>query len=338
MPTRTASPGHPPGGCLTTGRAIKQFRATSRVVRSGPVDLAVRHMGDEGPSLVVVHGLGDTQRSWDRVVHHLASRFRLVTYDLRGHGRSSSGGPYAIDTLVADLAAVIDNLGVPHPLLVGHSLGALVAAEYAAAHTCAGLIGVEGGLALKRPPMDWEDLAAHAAKPASRLMSRALISLGLGSRLSVAEMRHLTEDVERHERQLGQAYRRMQCPMLVLLGTKPDRIPGSQAIREAVRTSAERIRLTHPEVEISWLDSGHMIPLQRPRELASLIIDFAAASQLRRCGHGRIEGSNPSFPANPIPSDPCSPPHHSTWTALTVRWCTLTRFPSAGQVRQIETR
>jgi pimeloyl-ACP methyl ester carboxylesterase len=50
-------------------------------VRSGSVDLAVRHAGDAGPSVVLVHGLGDNQRSWDRVIQHVAGRFRLITFD-----------------------------------------------------------------------------------------------------------------------------------------------------------------------------------------------------------------------------------------------------------------
>jgi len=55
-------------------------------------------------------------------------RFRVVTYDQRGHGASAA----ASDAFLADLQAVLDTLAREHPLLVGHSLGGLLAVEHAA--------------------------------------------------------------------------------------------------------------------------------------------------------------------------------------------------------------
>jgi pimeloyl-ACP methyl ester carboxylesterase len=251
-------------------------RVSTLVVESAGAALAVRDLVGAAPPVMFVHGLGDSQRSWMGVIKHVRGTFRLVTYDLRGHGRSSVGAAYDIDVLVADLGTVIKTLQVDRPLLVGHSLGGLIAVEYAASHSCRGVIGIEGGLTVNRPPIAWADVAASMARPTNRLLSRALAALGLGSRLSVDEMRALAEGGERRERQLEGAYQHLRCRMMVVLGNKADPIPDGQTVRVAIRNAAQHLQRAHPDVEIAWLECGHMVPLQRPRELADLIMRFAA--------------------------------------------------------------
>jgi pimeloyl-ACP methyl ester carboxylesterase len=110
------------------------------------------------PLALLVHGVTSSSRTWWRAGLALAERgFRVVAVDLRGHGAS----PRAVAGLsVADLAAdVAGTVGGPVELLVGHSLGALVALE---------LVGVRPGFArrlvLEDPPgsgsVDWAGLAA----------------------------------------------------------------------------------------------------------------------------------------------------------------------------------
>jgi pimeloyl-ACP methyl ester carboxylesterase len=93
--------------------------------------------------VVLVRGLGTIQRSWDRVAPRLVPQLRVVTYDQRGHGSSQAATDYAPDAFTADL----------HAVLVGHSLGALLAVEVAATRPgCAGVGAVDGGLPVTRPP------------------------------------------------------------------------------------------------------------------------------------------------------------------------------------------
>jgi alpha-beta hydrolase superfamily lysophospholipase len=87
-------------------------------------------------ALVIVHGLGEHAGRHDGVASQLAARgFDVHAYDQRGHGRSGGprGGLPRSDALLADLALVIDRLRKrwPGPLvLVGHSMGGLVAARF----------------------------------------------------------------------------------------------------------------------------------------------------------------------------------------------------------------
>nr|WP_246344840.1 alpha/beta hydrolase [Conexibacter arvalis] len=84
---------------------------------------------DDAPPLVLVHGWTCARRFWAEQLHALADRYRIVTFDLRGHGDSEApaGGDFSIDALADDLQAVLDAT-VPdgrRALLVGHSLGAM---------------------------------------------------------------------------------------------------------------------------------------------------------------------------------------------------------------------
>lgn len=103
---------------------------TERVFAPDGVSLAVRRYGDpHAPTVVCVHGYPDNSSVWDGVVHRLAERYRVVTYDVRGAGRSDRPGQraaYRLDTLVDDLAAVLEAVSPDHPVhLVGHDWGSI---------------------------------------------------------------------------------------------------------------------------------------------------------------------------------------------------------------------
>lgn len=101
-----------------------------RVTGGDGVQLHARHAGHpDRPPVVLVHGYPDTSAVWDPVAAELVDRWRVVTYDVRGAGRSDRPGSvddYRFEHLVADLAAVIDALAPGEPVhLVGHDWGAM---------------------------------------------------------------------------------------------------------------------------------------------------------------------------------------------------------------------
>ncbi len=85
----------------------------------------------EGPALVLVHGITESRATWDPLLPALALEYDVVRVDLRGHGRSPRGDSYDPLSLATDLAETLDALGVHSPLVVGHSLGGVVATAYA---------------------------------------------------------------------------------------------------------------------------------------------------------------------------------------------------------------
>jgi 3-oxoadipate enol-lactonase len=87
----------------------------------------------DAPVVVLSNSLGATRAMWDPQVPALAERFRVVTYDTRGHGESPApAGPYGLDDLVDDVVALLDALGVRRAHVAGLSLGGMTALRLAA--------------------------------------------------------------------------------------------------------------------------------------------------------------------------------------------------------------
>lgn len=116
-----------------------------------------------GPALVLVHGITESRRTWDPLLDDLAGDHTVVRVDLRGHGRSGTGQAYDPIRMAADVAAVVDAAGVADPIVVGHSLGGIVATAYAATRPCRGAVDVDQPLALG----DFQELV-RGAEPALR--------------------------------------------------------------------------------------------------------------------------------------------------------------------------
>lgn len=88
----------------------------------------------EGPPVFLIHGIGASRHSWDGLVEHLRREFRCISYDLRGHGKSSAPAPpYSLADLVCDLEALRAELGIDKAHVLGHSLGGMIAPAYARA-------------------------------------------------------------------------------------------------------------------------------------------------------------------------------------------------------------
>ena len=82
----------------------------------------------DAPSLVLLDSLGSDLSMWDPQVAPLARRFRVIRFDLRGHGRSPvPPGPYQIADLAGDVLALLDRLEVERANLCGLSLGGMIA-------------------------------------------------------------------------------------------------------------------------------------------------------------------------------------------------------------------
>jgi 3-oxoadipate enol-lactonase len=95
------------------------------VEEAGPVD---------APVVVLVNSLATSLRMWDAQVPDLVQRFRVVRYDMRGHGSSAApAGAWTIDDLGADLLDVLDHVGMRSASVCGLSLGGMVA-MWVAAH------------------------------------------------------------------------------------------------------------------------------------------------------------------------------------------------------------
>jgi pimeloyl-ACP methyl ester carboxylesterase len=82
----------------------------------------------ERPPILLHHGIGGCAGMWSGWLPHLIDRYRIVTWDMRGYGRSAAAGfDWSLDLLVSDVFAVADAVGMKQFHLVGESIGGTVA-------------------------------------------------------------------------------------------------------------------------------------------------------------------------------------------------------------------
>jgi len=91
------------------------------------------YRAESGPSVVLLHGLDASRRMWDGIAPALAGQFELLSIDFPGHGDAAPpDGPFEIDDLSDQLAAVLTASGIERAHIVGSSLGGMVAQHFAA--------------------------------------------------------------------------------------------------------------------------------------------------------------------------------------------------------------
>jgi pimeloyl-ACP methyl ester carboxylesterase len=142
-------------------------------VARGVVLSAVAREPQEEPRrapVLLVHGLASNARLWDGVADELARRGHpSVAVDLRGHGRSAKPDDgYDFGTVVADLMAITEAMGLDRPVAAGQSWGGNVVMELAARHPerVRGVVAVDGGtIELSQAFPDWDACAAALAPP-----------------------------------------------------------------------------------------------------------------------------------------------------------------------------
>ena len=90
----------------------------------------------QGPALLFLHGFGHSARVWDDFVPGVASRYRTLALDARGHGDSDHdpGYRYHHAGITRDIESVVDALALETLSLVGHSMGGYASIRYAAHH------------------------------------------------------------------------------------------------------------------------------------------------------------------------------------------------------------
>lgn len=272
-----------------------------RLDRDG-VTIAARDYGGDGPDLLLVHGLGGSLDDWEPMVPHL-SGFRLVSLDLRGHGRSDDGD-WELEAVLADIAAVIEECGLVHPAILGHSLGGMLAAHWAVHHPCRGAISLDGHRSALTHPQNYhgmstgqrdDDLAALAAmfEAQSAAMDDPLpepVAASMSPR-ALAERDGFT--CSRTTRETAETVRRfdwfldclpiiaeVEAPFLVVQATQgphgtPERFePLLAAYRAGLHTDLVDLSRRRTNVVTVAIDAGHGMVSQAPDKVAHLVTEF----------------------------------------------------------------
>jgi non-heme chloroperoxidase len=268
---------------------------THTVSGGGGLRLHVREWGNQdGPVILLIHGWSQNHLCWAKQYESaLADEFRLVAFDLRGHGMSEAPlepEHYTDGRLWADdVAAIIDQLGLDRPVLVGWSYGAFVICDYVRVHGDDGIAAiefVEGAVKLGEAAFGtfigpgFLDHFAHATADdlptniwAMRHFVRACLTKPLPADdfetalcWNIVVPARVRANLAAREIDDDDVLRTLQVPLLVTHGREDSVV---------LPAMAEHVLATCPAAEASWYEGvAHVPHLEEPerfnRELAAL--------------------------------------------------------------------
>lgn len=254
-------------------------------IRVNDIELSFRlHGRADAPVLALVNSLGSDARIWDAMIERLAGRFRIVSYDKRGHGRSGApAADYGLDQHVADLAALLDHLAIKRLALCGVSVGGLIAQGFALRHPdrLAALVLCDTAARIGDAAM-WNDRIATVragglAAILDPVMQRwftdhyrqsqpAAMDLWRDMFLAMPVDGYVGTCATLRDTDLREAVHAIAAPTLVVVGEEDLSTPVA-----LVRDTAERITGARFEIIAG---AGHIPSIERPEDLAQLISSF----------------------------------------------------------------
>jgi pimeloyl-ACP methyl ester carboxylesterase len=250
-----------------------------------------------GPDLFLLHGLSSNALYWERLVNRLAPR-RAVALDQRSHGgsdRPRSG--YARDDLLQDAISAIGGAKTGESIVAGHSWGAAIALDLAAARPdlVSALVLIDGPMASMADLLTWEQVQEIMQPPLPRFASlqesiddvKGWLMPGWADDLSEFAKARATPDGDGwtltltapvrleilrtlYEHRPEDLWPHVKVPVFAALASTE---PPPRSWREHSLGQAQALC---PQLEHRWYTSGHDIPLQCPGELARDLDSFFA--------------------------------------------------------------
>lgn len=254
----------------------------------------------DGHPIVFVHGSGWDHRQWAPQVETLANDYELITYDVRGHGRTGGSNidEVSMQVLADDLHALIEALDLDAPVVVGCSMGGTISHVYAATYPddVSAIVPLEGNVDLQSSSYrghimqkliprlipiigshrfyrlqiwlrnrfsDHDNPAAH--KPVRGLdMIKRKYTLDAVKRVDDAEQAKFRGLMGFHADRLDE----VRVPTLVLTGEDP---------RESFETAADRMMDEIPDSRRQRIpDGGHAANIDNPETFNETLRDFLA--------------------------------------------------------------
>ncbi|TMA30513.1 MAG: alpha/beta fold hydrolase [Deltaproteobacteria bacterium] len=246
-----------------------------------PSSTVVGAMG-RGPTIVLVHGLGSDATDWLPVARDLARDHRVVLCELPGHGVAPLAKPFALEQAMLALDRAIAEQSREPVVLVGHSVGGLVAASEAlhSPSRVRGLVLVETALAPQLAPAEAETLLAQLDRDWEGTLHAVYSSFGRDS-LQGEMLWAKASQVERATMRawipvaiatdLSGEAASLAMPVLAVLA------PRSWEADETWEHAAQALGYAHvPRVRGVRIENcGHFVMLDRPKRLADVVRRFS---------------------------------------------------------------
>lgn len=237
----------------------------------------------DGPALVLIHGAEADHSMFDRLVPHLAPRFRCIAYDQRDSGGTRNGtDPYPIEQLADDAAGLIAALGLERAHVFGTSLGSVIAQQLAVrSPRCVDRLVLSSAIraghvmtefapetaarlaVLRADPIANADALAEYFFPAAYLADHPGILASLRSARTTGQSARRADLLRRR---YGLDLGTIANPTLVLVGAEDALIPPAHSLSIADAIPGARHHV---------LDGiGHVGSVQAPAEIARILATF----------------------------------------------------------------
>ncbi len=256
-------------------------------VRANGIEMNVEQSG-QGPCLVLIHGYTDNLNLWYNQVPEFSKRYRVLTYDVRGFGKTEvRPAAYSMGLFAEDLVELLRALAIPSACVLGYSMGGRIALEFALTHPemTAGLILANSGIG-EPPNREMQErrkmmvgvLEEGNIEVISELMTEASFSPGLRGRNPaafekykrikmqndpseyLAIMQAIVESID-SPADLG----RLSCPVLIIAGDRD----GFMAVRVG-----EAMRAAIGDAELKILPTGHAAAIEAPEAFNATVLSF----------------------------------------------------------------
>ncbi|WP_241386037.1 alpha/beta fold hydrolase [Rhodococcus sp. CH91] len=250
------------------------MRSTVRTAAPNGVTLAYREfvpsVAARSVPVLLVHGMGGDGSTWTRFASTLVKAGRrVITVDLRGHGRSARAESYRFGDFAADLAGLCAHLGMEAVDLVGHSLGGHVGSLVAQQHP-----GLVRRLVLEETPLPLREgdpvPTVPARRPTPAELWHATTSMVLNPRAVTAFDRSMTGSVVSQFHTPNPAWwkhlPRLEAPTMLLRGRRRGSLVDPRLLDAAVELL--------PSASVRELACGHSVHRDRAGDFAAAVVPF----------------------------------------------------------------
>jgi pimeloyl-ACP methyl ester carboxylesterase len=231
-----------------------------------------------GTPVVLLHGLTFDRRSWRPIVDRLGDDVHTIAIDLPGHGESEAP-PADLDIVAMQVHALLEELGVDRPVMVGHSISGALVLLYAGLYPTRGAVSIDcpfdlrpfAGLVKQLAPALRGPGFEQAFAPFQQSMRLDLLPEPVPQTIRQDVVlaywdKLIRTDADALQQQIEEMAARTDAPVLTLFG---DRLTSEQ--REYIHAHA-------PGTEVEeWPGSGHMLQLVEPDRFTDRLRSFVAS-------------------------------------------------------------
>ena len=204
-----------------------------------------------GPAVLFTHGYQASAAMWEPQRAGLEDAYRVIAWDIRGHGDSGiTDDPalYSQELMLGDMLALLDHLDVDRAVLVGHSLGGFASLRFLLSHPdrVRGLVLFGSGPGFRDPEArgKWNDMADRFAGGVEakglEILQRAGREVSEAKHRSATALAHAARGIlKQHDSKVMDALTDISVPTLVIVGTEDKQFIGSSEYMAKKIPSAE---------------------------------------------------------------------------------------------------